>query len=141
MHIIPSIIWIGSVYMGTFIDWPVCKDINEKGRFPYNFIVGQGKKVYYSVYLGIILLWCSGIALIFLSPTDWSVRRIVLIIIKTICLSLMTGFTLYGTLVTWPKLQLSTNDEAYKYYRQYMRRATGTFVLGIIATITGIILR
>jgi uncharacterized membrane protein len=140
MHVLPTIVWVGSVYMGTFIDWPVAQNIVNKNTFPFRFIVGQGTRVYYSVYFGIILVWLSSVGLIIYSSIDWNLQRTIMIIGKIICLILMTGFTLYGTFYTWPKLQLATAEEAKTLYKRYMKRATGTFILGIIATIIGVLM-
>ena len=139
-HVIASIVWVGSVFMGTFIDWPAAKASKREGVFPFEFIVGQGSRVFYSVYTGIALLWISGIGLIVAAPPE-GVLDIAMITIKVTCLSLMTGFTLYGTLSTWPKLQLATHEEAFTHYKYYMYRAVGTFTFGIIASVAGLWLR
>ncbi len=134
IHLVAGIVWIGSVFMGTFIDWPTAKESVGKGKFPFRFIVGQGRRVFYSVYFGIIQLWGSGIALyIVLPPKDKT--EMILLISRVICLSFMTLFTLYGTFFTWPKMQLATNKEAFHYYRYYKNRAIGTFSFGIIGAV------
>lgn len=140
MHVIAGIIWVGAVFMGTFIDWPSARASVSKGRFPFKFIVGQGNRVFYSVYSGIIILWISGIGLVLVDPPSGTFE-LVMVIIKIACLFFMTAFTLYGTLSTWPKLQLATHEEAYKHYKYYMYRAVGTFSLGIVASLAGLWLR
>jgi len=137
MHLIASLVWVGSVFMGTFIDWQAAKDSVQEGKFPFRFIVGQGKRVYYSVYFGIILLWTSGLILIFLNPPilskDW-----ILLLIKIMALITMTGMTLHGTFSTWPKLQLATHKEAFVLYKFYLFKAKITFTCGIIASVVGL---
>lgn len=140
MHVIAAIVWVGAVFMGTFIDWPAAKESVEKGKFPFKFIIGQGRRVFYSVYTGIIILWGSGIGLVIINPPTDTFKT-VLVIIKIVSLFFMTVFTLYGTFATWPKMQLATDEEAYRHYKFYMYRAMGTFTFGIIASIAGLWLR
>ena len=45
-HLIASIVWVGSVFMGAFIDWPSAKKSVPRGQFPFKFIVGQGRRVF-----------------------------------------------------------------------------------------------
>jgi len=137
IHLVATIIWVGAVYMGAFIDWPAARESMAKGKFPFKFIVGQGTKVFYSVYTGITLLWISGIGLLILTPID-SKKQIFMIAIKIFCLLIMTSFTLYGTLSTWPKLQLATNHEAFSIYKNYIIRAIVTFTCGIIGSVIGL---
>ena len=44
IHLTSAIVWVGAVFMGTFIDWPVIRAASG-GRFPIDFIVGQGVRV------------------------------------------------------------------------------------------------
>lgn len=140
IHVIASIVWVGSVFMGTFIDWPAAKASVKPGKFPFQFIIGQGRRVFYSVYFGILILWVSGIALLIVAPPQETLK-VILAIIKIVCLLFMTGFTLYGTLRTWPKMQLATHEEAFHHYKYYMYRAVGTFSFGIIASLAGLWIR
>ncbi|WP_340200596.1 hypothetical protein [Ascidiimonas sp. W6] len=140
MHVIAAIVWVGSVFMGTFIDWPAARASVKKGTFPFQFIIGQGRRVFYSVYTGIGILWFSGIGLVIISPPTDTFKT-VLIVIKIVSLLFMTGFTLYGTFFTWPKMQLATHEEAFRHYKFYMYRAVGTFSFGIIASLAGLWLR
>jgi len=133
-HLVAGIVWVGSVFMGTFIDWPTAKSIVKKGNFPFDFIVGQGRRVFYSVYFGICMLWSTGLALFFVHPPANS-TEIGILLLKTVCLFLMTAFTLYGTFFTWPKIQFATHEEAFNHYKFYMYRAIGTFTSGIIGSI------
>ncbi len=134
IHLVAGIVWIGSVFMGTFIDWPSAKESVQKGRFPFRFIIGQGKRVYYSVYFGIFQLWVSGTMLTIVHPPQGNVEM-TLFLLRIMCLSIMTLFTLYGTFVTWPKIQLATSNEAFQYYKDYKNRAVGTFVCGIVGAV------
>jgi uncharacterized membrane protein len=137
IHLVATIIWVGAVYMGAFIDWPSAKESMAKGKFPFKFIVGQGTKVFYSVYTGIFLLWFSGIGLLIIKPIESKVQ-ILMVVVKIFCLLIMTLFTLYGTLSTWPKLQLATNQEAFRIYKYYIIRAIITFSCGIIGSLIGL---
>lgn len=137
IHLFATIVWVGSVYMGTFIDWPAAKASVKKGEFPFLFIVGQGRRVFYSVYTGIFFLWTSGLGLIALHPPQTG-QELMMVLIKTGCLFLMTAFTVYGTFSTWRKLQVATHSEAYGHYKMYMYRAVGTFLMGVMASLIGL---
>lgn len=137
-HMIASVIWVGAVYMGAFIDWPAAKEsMPDKETFPFRFIVGQGKKVFISVYFGIFLLWASSIGLVIV--TDFHSKwQILMVGIKLLCLLIMTLFTMYGTFFTWRKLQLATHHEAFAMYRYYMVRAYITFSCGLLSSVLGV---
>lgn len=139
-HLIASIVWVGAVYMGAFIDWPAAKKTVPRGSFPFKFIIGQGSRVFMGVYLAIFLLWVSGIGLIIVHP-PLSGLQVMLVVIKVLCLIIMTGFTVYGTFSTWRKLHLSTDEEALDMYKYYMYRAYTTFSCGIIASVIGTFLK
>jgi len=134
IHLIAGMVWVGSVFMGTFIDWPSARQSVKTGNFPFRFIIGQGRRVFYSVYFGIIVLWISGTALVVVHPPELPFQYS-LLIVKAIALFLMTAFTLYGTFFTWPKMQLATHKEAFALYKYYMYRAVGTFSCGILAAL------
>ena len=133
-HLVAGIVWVGSVFMGTFVDWPAAKASVNPGEFPFRFVIGQGSRVFYSVYLGIILIWGSGIVLFFIHPPLTQVQ-LIMTLLKALCLFFMTAFTLYGTFVTWPKIQFATHTEAFDYYKYYMYRAFGTFLFGVFASL------
>ncbi|MEL6863509.1 MAG: hypothetical protein AAFP19_03775 [Bacteroidota bacterium] len=137
LHLTAGMIWVGSVFMGAFIDWPTARNSVKEGDFPFRFIVGQGSRVFYSVYSGMAMLWFSGFVLTFLNPPQ-TTREIFMIGMKIIALAFMSGFTMYGTFSTWPKMQLATHKEAYDYYKFYHYRAIGTFLFGIIASVLGL---
>ncbi len=137
MHLIASLVWVGAVFMGSFIDWPAAKETVKSGEFPFRFMIGQGRRVFYSVYFGIFILWFSGIGLMMVNPPSGS-RAIAMLSIKVFALFLMTAFTLWGTFKTWPNLQLATHEEAFNHYKFYTYRAKAVFVLGMMASIMGL---
>ncbi|MBE7169190.1 MAG: hypothetical protein INR73_01275 [Williamsia sp.] len=136
IHIFASITWVGSVFMGTFVDWPAAKASVKPGEFPFKFIIGQGHRVFVFVYIGIFFVWTSGIGLT-LIHAPFTGKELVLLGIKIAALTIMTGFTLYGTFGTWRKLQVATHAEAFNHYKYYMYRAMGTFTLGSLAAVMG----
>jgi uncharacterized membrane protein len=136
IHLFASIVWVGAVFMGTFIDWPAARESVKKGEFPFKFIIGQGRRVFIYVYVGIFFLWTSGIGLLVIHPPQ-SLQEIMMVAIKVISLIFMTAFTMYGTFSTWKKLQVATHTEAYVHYKFYMYRAMGTFSFGILSSIIG----
>lgn len=137
IHLFATIVWVGSVFMGTFVDWPAARKAVKEGEFPFKFIVGQGNKVFLFVYTGIFFLWTSGIGLLILRPPQTG-KEMVMLSIKGFSLFMMTAFTLYGTFSTWRKLQVSTHTEAFHHYKFYMYRAMGTFLLGSLASLVGL---
>lgn len=138
-HLTASIIWIGAVFMGSFIDYPVLKRIAVEKRFPFDFIVGQGTRVFGAVYFGAASMVFSSIGLVWLHPpTDsmsWS-----LLGVKTLALAFMVGSTMYGTFRSWPKIQFATDQEAYAIYARYNLRANIVFVVGIAGAVCGLLL-
>jgi hypothetical protein len=118
--------------MGAFIDVPSAEGSVEKGKFPFKFVIGQGRRVFYSVYFGIIQLWGTGIGLFIVHPPTNTIETR-LFLGKTFCLLIMTLFTFYGTFYTWPKMQLATHKEAFRLHKYYNYRAYGTFTCGIMA--------
>lgn len=136
-HLVASLVWVGAVFMGSFIDFYAAKESVKEGAFPFRFIIGQGKRVFYSVYFGIFVLCTTGIGLTIHHPPQTR-TEIFMLVVKMSALFLMTAFTLYGTFFTWPKIQLSTSEEAYELYKYYNYRAHAVFVLGIIASILGL---
>jgi hypothetical protein len=135
-HLTSAIVWIGAVFMGTFVDWPVIRRAATNGRFPFDFIVGQGVRVAPAVYVGIISQLVSATGLVLLRPPQ-TVQQMVMLTVKAICLAFMTGSTLYGTFATWRKIQFATHQEAYALYETYMLRASITFLCGIAASVIG----
>lgn len=138
IHILSAILWIGAVFMGSVIDWPAIKSQFTEGKFPFRFIVGQGSRVFPWVYIGILSQIISGIGLTFYFPPT-SGTESALLGLKVTCLLIMTGLTLYGTLSTWPKLQVSTDSEAFIRYRFYIIRAYVTCSLGMVGAAAGVI--
>jgi hypothetical protein len=83
--------------------------------------------------------WASALGLVWINPPAWGIP-VILIALKSLCLALMSGLTLYGTLSTWPKLQLSSDTEAFGRYRFYIVRAYVTLSCGMAATALGVVL-
>ena len=136
IHLTSAIVWVGAVFMGTFIDWPVIRAASG-GKFPIDFIVGQGVRVAPAVYVGIVSQVLSAIGLAILHPPHTPQQGFMLGV-KGLCLAWMAGSTIYGTLRTWPKLMFAASDEAaFRLYNVYMLRATVTFVSGIVAAVIG----
>lgn len=139
IHILSAILWIGAVFMGSVIDWPAIRSQFNDGKFPFRFIVGQGSRVFPWVYVGILSQIVSGIGLVFYYPPATGAESAVLAL-KTACLVTMTGLTMYGTFSTWPKLQVSTDGEAFVRYRFYILRAYVTCSAGMVGAAAGVIM-
>jgi hypothetical protein len=136
LHLTSAIVWVGAVFMGTFVDWPVIRTATTNGRFPFDFIIGQGVKVGPAVYVGIIsqLISATGLAII-KPPQTW--QDAAMLGVKGLCLAWMAGSTIYGTLRTWPKLIFAIDEDAFRLYKVYMVRASITFACGIVAAVIG----
>ncbi len=135
IHLTSAIVWVGAVFMGTFIDWPVIRAASG-GKFPFDFIVGQGVRVAPAVYVGIVSQVISAIGLTILHPAH-TPQQAFMLGLKGLCLAWMAGSTIYGTLRTWPKLMFAASEDAFRLYNVYMLRATATFVAGIAAAVIG----
>lgn len=136
LHLTSAILWVGSVFMGSFIDWPVIRSATPKGRFPFDFIVGQGHRVFAAVYVGVVSQLVSSIGMVVLRPPQ-TPQQTVMLGFKGVALTFMVGSTIYGSLSTWPKIQFATNGEAFGYYKMYMRRAYAVVVLGLMSSVIG----
>jgi hypothetical protein len=135
-HLTSAIIWVGAVFMGAFIDWPVARRAARDGKFPFDFIVGQGVRVAPMVYFGMVSQVVSGVGLLILLPPQ-SPQQVVFVIVKGLCLAFMVGSTVYGTLGTWRKIQFATDREAFELYDIYILRASITFTCGLAASVIG----
>jgi hypothetical protein len=135
LHLTSAMVWVGAVFMGTFVDWPVVR-ASANGRFPFEFIIGQGVKVGPAVYVGIVSQLVSAAGLVALKPPQTR-QDVIMLGVKALCLAFMTGSTIYGTLKTWPKLVFALDEDAFRLYRVYMVRASITFTCGIIAAVIG----
>jgi hypothetical protein len=135
IHLTSAIIWVGAVFMGTFIDWPVIRAASG-GKFPFEFIVGQGVRVMPAVYVGIVSQVLSAIGLVVLHPPQ-TPQQAFMLGVKGLCLAWMAGSTIYGTFRTWPKLMFAASEDAFRLYNVYMVRATVTFGAGIAAAVIG----
>lgn len=140
IHTINAAMWVGAVFMGSMIDPPALRQSADSPWFLVNFIVMQGRNVFIWVYLAMTLIFVTGALLIWLHPpqTAWEVT---LLVLKGVALAIMAGNTLYGSLVTWPKIQFATPDEVQVLWRPYLIRAYITFACGIFGFILGALAR
>jgi hypothetical protein len=135
LHLTSAIVWVGAVFMGTFIDWPVSRAA-ANGKFPFDFIIWQGVKVAPAVYVGVVSQMVSSIGLVLLKPPQTR-QDAIMLGVKGLCLAFMAGSTIYGSFRTWPKLMFAIDEEAFRLYRVYMVRASITFTCGIVAAVIG----
>ena len=140
VHVINSALWVGAVFMGAIIDPPALRRSANGHAFLMNFIIEQGIRVFPWVYTAMSLIFLTGIALIWLHPPQ-TTYQVVLLVLKFIALAVMAGNTLYGTLVTWPKMQFATPDEIPELWRPYLIRAYVTLACGIFAFALGVLVR
>ncbi len=140
VHIVNSALWVGAVFMGSFIDPPALRLSTEHQSFKTSFIVAQGARVFPWVYTAMTLIFLTGIILTWLHPPQ-TTFEITLLIAKFLALAIMAGNTLYGTFVTWPKMQFATSEEVPVLWKPYLIRAYITLGCGIFAFIIGVMLR
>ena len=141
VHVVNSALWVGAVFMGSVIDPPALKNSADgQPSFLVNFIVGQGARVFPWVYTAMSLILLTGIILTWLYPPQ-TIFELILVIAKFITLGVMAGNTLYGTLITWPKIQFATMEEVPVLWKLYLIRAYITLACGIAAFIMGVMLR
>lgn len=142
LHIVSAALWVGAVFMGSIIDPPALKtSTGQQGQqVMVNFIVYQGSRIFPWVYTAMITIFISGILLTWLYPPP-SIFATMVLAGKFLALTMMAGNTLYGTLVTWPKIQFATPDEVTALWRPYLTRAYITLGCGIIAFILSVMLR
>jgi hypothetical protein len=140
VHVVNSALWVGAVFMGAIIDPPALKNCASKPSFLANFIIEQGVQVFPWVYAAMSLIFLTGLSLTWLHPPQTTLQ-LSLVIAKFIALGFMVGNTLYGTLVTWPKMQFATIEEVPVLWKPYLIRAYITLASGIAAFIMGVMLR
>ena len=140
VHGVNSALWVGAVFMGSIIDPPALKNSAGKQSFLANFIIEQGIHVFPWVYAAMSLIFLTGLSLTWLHPPQNTIQ-LVLVIAKFIALGIMAGNTLYGTFVTWPKIQFATMEEIPVLWKPYLIRAYITLACGIVGFILGVILR
>jgi len=140
IHVIAGISWVGTVFTNCFIVWPTLRSMYARQEFPLEFLVTEGRRIAPWVYTAISSMLVSGLALVFLRPpattTAWA-----LLAAKTTALLIMAGNTIFGTLVTWPRLQFSTPEETWPLWHGYLIRGFVTFGCGIAAVLMGAFLR
>ena len=137
VHVVAATMWTGAVFMAAIVDWPAFRRLAPPGRFPFEAVVAQGGGVFRWVYSAIVLMLLTSIGLAALHwPSD--LLGAGLLALKTLALAFMIGSTVYGTLRTWPRLQLSTDREAFRLYGAYLVRARLIFACGLLAHIAGV---
>ena len=142
IHVVNSALWVGAVFMGAIIDPPALRMSAQSPKQPFisNFIIAQGMRVFPWVYTAMASIFITGLALVWLHPPA-TTFQMVLVIGKFIALGIMAGNTLYGTLVTWPKIQFATPEEVATLWRPYLIRAYITLACGIAGFIMGVLMR
>lgn len=140
IHVISSALWVGAVFMGSIIDPPALKNSAGRSSFLEHFIIEQGIRVFPWVYLAMGTIFLTGIILTWLYPPQ-TTFELVLIVAKFVALGIMAGNTLYGTFVTWPKIQFAVAEEVPILWKPYLIRAYVTLVCGLAAFLMGVILR
>ncbi|MGH8932758.1 MAG: hypothetical protein ACRDZO_19595 [Egibacteraceae bacterium] len=140
VHIAFLALWVGGVFMNRFVVWPTLQRTYAQHKFPLEFLVAQGRIIAPMIYTCIAMVFASGLALLLLRPPTTAIAW-GLLAAKTVALLVMAGNVLYGTLVTWPKLQFSTPEETWALWHGYGIRAYTTFVCGIAAILMGAFLR
>jgi hypothetical protein len=140
VHVVNSALWVGAVFMGSIIDPPALKNSAGRSSFLTHFIIEQGIHVFPWVYAAMGLIFLTGLSLTWLHPPQ-NTMELGLVIAKFMALGIMAGNTLYGTLVTWPKIQFATTEEVPLLWKPYLIRAYITLACGIAAFIMGVMLR
>jgi hypothetical protein len=140
VHVVNSALWVGAVFMGSIIDPPALRNSAKHPSFLMDFIIEQGIQVFPWVYAAMSLIFLTGLILTWLHPPQ-NTLQLVLVIAKFIALGIMAGNTLYGTFVTWPKIQFATVEEVPLLWKPYLIRAYITLACGLAAFIMGVWLR
>ncbi len=138
-HVVSGAVWTGAVFMASFIDWPTIRSCSKKGQFPFDFVVGHGKRIFPAVYSAKLVLTITSALLIWQTAPSGN-KAWGLLAVKAIAFSFMVGSTVYGTLSRWPRLQFATNAEANAIYRAYITRARIVFLCGVVCTALGLVL-
>lgn len=140
VHVVNSALWVGAVFMGSIIDPPALRRSADRPSFLASFIITQGATVFPWVYAAMASIFLTGIILALLHPPQ-SAFAVGILAAKFVALGIMAGNTLYGTFVTWPKIQFATPDEVPVLWKPYLIRAYVTLGCGIFAFILGVALR
>ena len=136
LHVVASALWVGAVFMGSIIDPPALRMSASRQSFTTNFITAQGIRIFPWVYFAMTTIFITGITLTWLYPPQ-NATEIVMLTVKFIALSIMAGNTLYGSLVTWPKIQFATDEEVALLWKPYLLRAYITLAAGLVAFAVG----
>lgn len=139
-HIVSAAMWVGAVFMGALIDPPALRASADSPWFLVNFIVAQGVRIFVWVYLAMATIFVTGVLLVWLHPPQ-STFQVAVLTLKGVALAVMAGNTIYGSLVTWPKIQFASAEEALVLWRPYLIRAYITFGCGVLGFILGVWVR
>ena len=140
IHTVSAAMWVGAVFMGAFIDPPALRESADSPWFVVYFIVAQGRHVFFWVYLSMVTIFVTGGLLLWLHPPQTTFQGM-LMALKGVALAIMAGNTLYGTFVTWPKIQFASPEEVQVLWRPYLIRAYITFGCGVLGFILGVMAR
>lgn len=140
IHTVSAAMWVGSVFMGAFIDPPALRQSATSPEFLVNFIVAQAIQIFRWVYLSMSTILVTGLLLIWLHPPQ-TTFQITLLTLKGVALAVMAGNTIYGSIVTWPQIQFADPDEVPALWKPYKIRAYITFGCGVLGFILGVMAR
>ena len=140
IHTVSAAMWVGAVFMGSFIDPPALKRSASTPGFLINFIIAQATQVFRWVYLAMATILVTGLLLLWLHPPQ-SMDQVTLLVLKAIALAIMAGNTIYGSLVTWPQIQFADPEEVPALWQPYKVRAYVTFGCGVLAIVLGVMAR
>ncbi len=140
VHSVSAAMWVGAVFMGSFIDPPALRQSADSPRFLMNFIIAQATHVFRWVYLAMGTILVTGVILIWLHPPQ-TAFQVTLLTLKGVALAVMAGNTIYGSLVTWPQIQFADPEEVPALWQPYKIRAYITFGCGVLGIILGVAAR
>ncbi len=140
IHTVSAAMWVGAVFMGAFIDPPALRQSATSPEFLVNFIIAQAIQIFRWVYLSMSTILVTGLLLIWLHPPQ-SAFQVTLLALKGATLAVMVGNTIYGSIVTWPKIQFADPDEVPALWQPYKIRAYITFGCGVLGFILGVMAR
>ena len=138
VHVLSTIAWVGGVFMASWIDTRTLKNISKDNSFPFDFLIEQGRQIFPFVYFAIVAVLISG-TILTLNHLPAQTNQWLFWFAKWGALLIMTINTVFGTIVTWPKIQFSNDQSAWVLYKGYKIRAYITFLCGILASVLGIL--
>lgn len=140
IHTVSSAMWVGAVFMGSFIDPPALRQSATSPAFLVNFIIAQAIQIFRWVYLAMGTILVTGLLLIWLHPPQGAFQ-VTLLALKGIALAVMAGNTIYGSLFTWPQIQFAEPEDVPALWQPYKIRAYITFGCGVLGFILGVMAR